>query len=236
MRSTCRLFMAAILLTVAAGVASAQDPSSAPPPAAPEPVVTPVAELPAIPFVAPDAPAVVEPPPAVAESAPAESAPTIEPAAPVAVEQPAPEKLQVTTTTKRVTKKTATKPAAKPAIELSEADKAAAAAASMAAVDTTANPPPPAPPAVAASSTAPLDSLPKPPAAKSVTVETSSEVAIPQKKLGIGSWILFGIALVAFAGIANKFLRRRRKIPTSIVDLSASASTPGLKPIVVPRS
>ena len=61
MRSTCRLFLAAVLFIVAAGVARAQD-SAAPPPVAPEAVVAPVpvpdAQLPAIPIVDPNAPAV----------------------------------------------------------------------------------------------------------------------------------------------------------------------------------
>src|ERR1700674_201870 len=117
MRSTFRLFMAAILFTAVAGVVSAQDASAAPPPAAPD-VVKPVDQLPPIPIAAPNAPA-VEPALTVDQSAL-----TVEPTARPAGEPPAAEK-PVTTTVKRVTtKKTAKKPAESPAIPASEAVKA----------------------------------------------------------------------------------------------------------------
>src|SRR5207344_2838714 len=73
MRSTCRLSMAAILFTAAAGFARAQEPATPPPPA-PE-VAQPVPELPQIPAAEPIAP-VVEPAVAAEPIAPA-----VEPAA-----------------------------------------------------------------------------------------------------------------------------------------------------------
>ena len=57
---------------------------------------------------------------------------------------------------------------------------------------------------------------------------------MPSKKLGIGSWILFGIGFLALAGIATKFLRRRLKSPTSIVDFTDIAAD--LKPAPVRRT
>ncbi len=216
MRSTFRLFLATILLTAAAGVVLAQEPSAPPPTPAPE-VAQPVApELPQVPAAEPIAP-VVEPAVTAEPIAPA-----IVPVVVAPVEPPVVEKPRVVTTTKAVTKKAVKKPAEKPvekpAIQVSESAKPAAAAVGATAVDTTGSVPPP----NAAASTAPPESIaPPPPSAKSVTVETHSEQAVPRKKLSIGSWILFGLAFLAIAGIAAKFLRRRLRSPTSIVDFTS---------------
>jgi cytoskeletal protein RodZ len=205
MRSTFRLFMAAILFTAVAGVVSAQDASAAPPPTAPD-VVKPVDQLPPIPIAEPVAPA-IEPAQTIDQSALA-----VEPVAPATVEPPAAEK-PVTTTVKRVaTKKTAKKPAENPAIPASEAVKAAPAAASTA-VDTTANMPPP----NAAANTAPLKSIaPPPPPANPVAVEETKS----QTTMGLGGWLLAGIAVAALFGIITLIRRRRTQRRTSIVDLS----------------
>ena len=229
MRFMCRSFLAVILFSAVAGFVAAQN-SNAPAPA-PEPVVTPVAELPPVPVAEPIAPAAV--PDIVPAPEAMQTAPVVEPAAPAAVVAPETEKAKVTTT-KRVTTKTVKKVAEKPAVETKDV-KPAAAAAGLAAVDTAVNPPPPNPPAVAAS-TVPLQSVaPAPaPAAKPSVVETGADQAEPQKKLGIGSWVLFAFAFVALSLIARKFLRRPTRGHPAIVDLGAS--NPDLKPIPVPRS
>jgi hypothetical protein len=233
MRSTTRRFLAAILLTAAAGFALSQEASAPPPPPAPE-VAAPVAALPQIPVVAvepvpdPNAPAVN---PALTVDS------SVLPAAPAAqavAQVPEQKKLVATTTTKRVTKKSATKPVAKPEVQASEPLQSVPApvAASAADPSTFQGLTPPG----AAANTAPAQSVaPPPPAAKAAPLESSSE-AVPQKKLGIGSWILFGIALVALAGIGTKFLRRRVQTPTAIVDFTGSSRLPELKPAPVPRA
>ncbi len=209
MRSTFRLFMGAILFTAAAGFVRAQEPSTPPPAPAPD-VAQPVAELPQIPVAEPTAP-VVEPAVAAEPIAPA-----VEPAAAAPVDVPAAAK-QVVTSTKRVTKKTVVKPVEKPA----EAPV-------VQSIE-------PAAPALAAVSMAPATSIPPaPPAAKAVVVESHTEQAVPRKKLGAGSWVLFGVALLALAGIAVKFLRRQVATPTSIVDFTAIHPEP--KPALVTRS
>ena len=225
MRSTFRLFMGAILFTAAAGFVRAQEPSTPPPAPAPD-VAQPVAELPQIPVAEP-IPPVVEPAVAAEPIAPA-----VEPAAAAPVEVPAAAK-QVVTSTKRVTKKTVVKPVEKPmeapAVQLSESAKPAAAAASAPTVDTTGNAPPPNAPAVAA----PAVSVAPPPASRAAVVESHAEEAVAPKKLGAGSWILFGVALLAMAGIAVKFLRRTVATPTSIVDFTTIHPEP--KPALVTR-
>jgi outer membrane biosynthesis protein TonB len=213
MRSTSRLFMAAVLFIVAAGVARAQD-SAAPPPVAPEAVVAP-APLPAIPIVDPNAPA-VEPALTIDHSALA-----VEPVAVPAVEPPAAvvEKPEVTTTTRRVTKKTVKKPAEKPAIEVSEVAKPAAATASVAAVDTSANPPPP----NAAASSEPAKSVvPPPPAAAPVAVETQTEETASGRKMGVGGWLLAGLGVATLFALITLYRRRRSTKKTSIPDFTAS--------------
>ena len=208
MRSTCRLFLAAILFTAAAGFARAQEPATPPAPA-PE-VAQPVAELPQIPVAEPTAP-VVEPAVAAEPIAPA-----VEPAVAAPVDTPAAAK-QVVTTSKRVTKKTVVKPPVEKPVE----------APAIQSIE-------PAAPAAAALSTAPAVSVPPaPPAAKAAVVESPAKEAVPQKKLGAGSWILFGIALLALAGIAVKFLRRPVPTPTSIVDFTTIHPEP--KPALVTR-
>ena len=207
MRSTCRLSMAAILFTAAAGFARAQEPATPPAPALE--VAQPVPELPQIPAAEPIAP-VVEPAVAAEPIAPA-----VEPAAAAPVVAAPAEAKPVVTSTKRVTKKAVVKPAEKP-IE----------APAVQSVE-------PAAPAAAAVSTAPAISIPPaPPAAKAAVVESHAEEAVPQKKLGLGSWILFGVTLLALAGIAAKFLRRRVPTPTSLVDFTIP---PEPKPALVTR-
>ena len=233
MRSTTRLFLAAILLTAAAGFALSQEASAPPPPPAPE-VAAPVAELPQIPAVAvapvpdPNAPAVN---PALTVDP---SVLTAAPAAQAVAQVPEPEKVVVTTTTRHVTKKSATKPVAKPAVEASESYgpvPAPAAAGTDPSTFQGLTPP------IASANTAPVQSVaPPPPSAKAAPLESSSEEAVPQKKLGIGSWILFGVGLVALAGIATKFLRRRVQTPTAIPDFTGSSRLPDLKPAPVPRA
>ena len=209
MRSTCRLSMAAILFTAAAGFARAQEPATPPAPA-PE-VAQPVPELPQIPAAEPNAP-VVEPA-VVAEPI----APAVEPAAAAPVAAPASvEAKQVVTTTRRAAKKTVVKPPVEKPVEAPVVQSIE-----------------PAAPAAAAVSTAPAVSVPPaPPAARAAVVESHAEEAVPQTKLGLGSWILFGVTLLAMAGIAVKFLRRQVPTPTSIVDFTIP---PEPKPALVAR-
>jgi hypothetical protein len=233
MRSTTRRFLAAILLTAAAGFALSQEASAPPAPPAPD-VAAPVAELPQIPVVAvapvPDANAPAVNPAFTIDSSALPVAPAAEPIAQV----PEPKKVAVTTTTTRVTKKSATKPVAKPAIEARSIEPVPAPVAASAAEPATFRG---LTPSDASANTAPAQSVaPPPPAAKVAPLGSSSEEAIPQKKLGIGSWILFGIAFVAVAGIAAKFLRRRVQTPTAIVDFTGSSRLPELKPAPVPRA
>ena len=213
MRSTIRLFMAAILFIAAAGLVSAQDPAPAPP----APDVAKPAELPPLPIAEPNAPAVAPAPTADQTAPPVEPALTLGPdalavetAAPATVEQPQAEK-PVATTTKRVTKKTATKPAAKPEIQSAESYKEAAPAAGTAAADTTASLPPPQAPAPSLKSIAPA-----PAAANTVAVEESKS----QTTMGIGGWLLAGIAVAGLAVIIAKIRSRRTKKRTSIVDFT----------------
>jgi hypothetical protein len=225
MRSTCRLFMAAILFIAVAGFARAQD-SASPPPVAPDAVVSPPAELPVIPFANP------EPPPVEPALTIDQSALAVEPVAPATVEPvaaPTAEKAAVTTTTKRVAKKTSKKPAEKPAVEVGESLKPGAAAASVAVTDTTSNPPPPnaAASVAQAKSTEPLAPAAGP-AVKPLTEETTSS-----RTMGVGGWLLGGLAVAAlFIGIT--FLRRRKtRKPTSIVQLADLSMD--LEPVPVTR-
>jgi hypothetical protein len=221
MRSTCRSFMAVILFAMVAAAVSAQESTTPVPQAVPDPVTTPVADLAPMPAADPVVPAAV---PAVTEPV----APAVEPSA--AALQAAP--VQVTATAKRVAKKVAPKPAGNPALQESEAFKAAAAAASVPAVDTTTNT---LPPPDAAAAVAPAAVVAPPPAApKASVVETGDPAEPDRKKLGVGSWVLFGIALAAFAAIAVKFLRRRKAPPTSMMGFNSNSS-PELKPAPVPR-
>ena len=132
--------------------------------------------------------------------------------------------------TKKTVRKPAEKPIEAPAVQSSESAKPAAAAVSAPAVDTTGDAPPP----DAAANTAPAVSVPPaPPAAKAAVVETHAGEPVAQKKLGIGSWVLFAIALLAMAGIAVRFLRRRLASPTSIVDFTSIH--PEARPVPVTR-
>ena len=165
--------------------------------------MAPAAQLPPIPIVDPNAPA-AEPALTIDQSALA-----VEPVVVPAVEPPVKvvEKPDVTTTTaKRVTKKTAKKPAEKPAIEASEVAKPAAATASVAAVDTSANPPPP----NAAASSEPAKSVvPPPPAAAPVAVETLTGETVPERKMGVGGWLLAGLAVASLFVLITLYRRRR---------------------------
>jgi hypothetical protein len=218
MRSTFRLFMAAILLTVAAGFASAQESSEPPPPPAPDAAVpvVPVVELPPIPVAAPvqdpNAPA-VDPALTIDPSALA-----VAPAAVEIVQAPEPEMVVLTTTTRRVPKNTAKqpveKPVAKPPVEATEAYG-----------------PMPAEAGVAAASTVPAESIAPAPAAKSEIVETPAEGT--ESSIGIGGWLLAGIAVAAMVGLITWFRRRRTQRKTSIVEFPQFS--PELKPLPVSR-
>jgi hypothetical protein len=252
MRTTCRIFLASILLMGAIGIASAQDGSAPPPSPAPVPVLTPVPAVPpnpadqaaapdlvvtAVPDLAPipgtqSDPATVEP--VVPASSLVQPELPVEPVAVPAVNPPALEKLPASTvTTKRVTKKTAKKPAEKPATLEADSTKAAGAAASAAAVDTTGNTPPP--PPAAAASTAPAASIAPPPASEARTsaVESSEETPV-KARMGTVGWILLALGVVALFAIMT-ILRRRRirtrtRSRTSIVD-HETPLTPELQPV-----
>jgi hypothetical protein len=222
MRSISRGFLAAILLTAAAGFALSQEASAPPPPPPPPPapdVAAPVAALPQLPVVAvepvpdPNAPAVN---PALTVDP---SILTVAPAAAAIAQVPEPEKPVVTTTTKRVTKKTATKPVAKPVVEAAGSFQSvpAPAAAGVADPSTFQGS---TPPGAAATSALPKSIAPAAPAAKSVTVENQPQQTIPQKKLGIGSWILGTILVLALIVTAIRFMREQKRSPTSIVDFT----------------
>jgi len=226
MRSTCRAFLSAILFTALAGVAVAQDPGTAPPPSAP-PVVKPDA-LPPLPVAAP-MPALS---PAVATDI--EPSLTVEPVASVAVAAPAPKK-PIAKTAAHVTKKSVKKPEAKPLVESSQSFESvptAATAITAAPVDASAAVAPPA----AAASTAALEAVkPPPPAANPAVVETPSDAMKSQTTMGVGGWILFGIALVlVFSGI-TVFRRRRARLQVQPSILGFKDSIPELAPVLVPR-
>ncbi len=216
MRSTCRSFLAAILFIVAAGIASAQDSSAAPPPAAPD-VAKPVDQLPAIPFAGPSA-APVEPgvtiDPSVLATEPVVAAQVEAPAEKVA-ENPA------AATVPHATKKTARKPA----VHVSESVKPAEPATNPAVVATTELPP-------AAAPVAPLQSVVLAPAAAGPAVETLVEETKPQARMGIGSWFLAGIVVVALFGIFTLMRRRISRRQSSIPDFTAGQD---LKPVLAER-
>ena len=203
MRSAFRLFMASILLTVAAGFAGAQE-ASEPPPPAPE-MAVPVAELPPIPFASsvqdPDAPA-VDPALTIDPSVLAGA-----PAAVAIVQAPEPEPVVLTTTARSIARNTAKqpveKPVARPAIEATEAygPKPMPAAAGVAAV-----------------STVPGESNAPPPAAKSVIVETPADRAETGASMDMGSWILAGIAVAAMIGLITLVRRRRALTKLAVVE------------------
>ena len=225
MRSTVRLFMAAILFIAAAGLVSAQDPAPAPP----APDVAKPAELPPLPIADPNAQAVAPAPTADQTAPPVEPALTLGPsalavetAAPATVDAPQAEK-PVATTTRRVTKKTATKPVVKHEIQTSESFKEAAPAAGTAGADTTTSLPPPQAPAASLKSIAPA-------AANTVAVEESKS----QTAMGLGGWLLAGMAIAGLAVIISRIRSRRTKKRTSIVDFTTVS--PDLKPGMGPAS
>jgi len=220
MRSTSRLFLAAILFIVAAGIASAQDASAAPPPAAPD-TVQPVDQLKQIPVAEPSTlpvePALTVDPSAVAVE-PIVAAPVaapVEAPAPV-VEQPA------AVTVKSATKRTAHKSAVHP----SEAVKPAAPATVPAALETAQAPP------AAAPIAAPLPSIAPPPAAASIMKVDPLATTKPQTRMGVGSWFLAGIVVVALFGIITLVRRRKTRMRASIPDFTGAQD---LKPILAQR-
>jgi hypothetical protein len=229
MRSTCRAFLSAILLTALAGVAVAQDPGTAPPPSA-SPVVKPDAlpplptarSMPALaPAVAPDVQ------PALTMDPTAQMPPAAAPVASVAVVPPASKK-PIAKTATHVTKKSVRKPETKPAVETSPSFESVTTATTA----TTADVPPPA----AAASTALLEAVkPPPPAANAAVAETPSDATKSQTTMGVGGWILFGIALVlVFSGI-TVFRRRRARANVQPSILGFADSTRELAPVLVPR-
>jgi hypothetical protein len=216
MRSTSRRFLAAILLTAAAGFALSQEASAPPPLPAPD-VTAPVATLPQLPVVAvepvPDPNATAVNPALTVDP----SILTVVPAAAAIAQAPEPEKPVVTTSTR--TRKTATKPVAKPAVEATESFQSVPATAAAGTADpstfhgST-------PPGAAATSALPKSIAPAALAARSVTVDNQPQQTIPQKKLGIGSWILGTILVLALAVTAIRFMRGQKPSPTSIVDFT----------------
>jgi hypothetical protein len=232
MRSTPRRFLAAILLTAAAGFALSQEASAPLPMPAPD-VAAPVAVLPQLPVAAvepvpdPSAPAVN---PALTVDP---SILTVAPAAAAIAQVPEPEKPVVTTSTRtrRSAAKPVAKPVAKPAVEATESFQSVPAPAAAGTAD-------PStfqgltPPDAAATSALPKSIAPVP-AARSATVENQPPQTIPQKKLGIGSWILGTILVLALAVTAIRFMRGQKRSPTSIVDFTDIH--PELKAAVVRR-
>ena len=217
MRSTCRLFLAAILFIVAAGIASAQDASAAPPPAAPD-VVKPVDPLPPIPIAGPNT-FPVEPGITVDPSAltvePIAAAPVEAPVAPVA-EKP------VAATIPRVTKKTAKKHA----VQVNESVVPAAPATNPAVVEKTELPP------AAAPIAAPLESLAPPAPAANTAAVDPVEATKSQPRTGMGSWILGGIVVAALFGMITLIRRRKSRSRTSIPDFTGAQE---LKPVLAQR-
>lgn len=218
MRSTSRLFLAAILFIVAAGIASAQDASAAPPPAAPD-AVKPVDELQPIPFAGPNT-IPVEPGLTVDPSVMAVEPVVAEPIAAAPVEAPVAEK-PVATTVTRVTKKTSRKP-----VQASEPIKPAAPAVVPAVVETADLPAAPAPIAP------PLKSIEPPPAAANTTAVDPLEATKSQTRMGIGGWFLAGIVIVALFGMISLIRRRKSRSRASIPDFTGAQE---LKPVLAQR-
>ena len=214
MRSTSRLFLAAILSIVAAGFALAQDASTAPPPSAPD-TVQPLDQLQPIPVAGPSAipaePALIVEPSAIA----------VEPivAAPVeamVVGQPA------VATVHNATKKTAHKPAVHPSQSVEPAAPATVPAAETAQV-----------PPVAGPIAAPRSSIaPALPAASIVPVDPLATTK-SQARMGIGGWFLAGIVIVALFGIITMLRRRKTRTETSVPDFTGAQE---LKPVLAQRS
>jgi len=260
MRTTCRIFLASILLMAVVGIASAQD-GSAPPSPAPVPVATPVAAVPPIPgdqavapepvAAVPDLPAIPgtqsDPPAVLPVPASSGTPPLVQPdplVALPAVNFPAIEKLpDSVVTTKRVTKKAAKKPAEKPATAEADSPEAAGAALSAGAVATTGNTPPP-PGAAASKAPAASMALPPAPPAEESAVE-NPEGIVSKRGMGIGGWTLFAAGAVALFAIITLIRDRRSqsRSRTSIADHGtltpeqqpASLLNQELKPAAVPR-
>jgi len=218
MRSTFRLSLAVVLLIAAAGIARAQD-SAAPPPAPPDSAVAaaPVSELPAIPFAGPEPavePALTVNPSALAVE-PVVSAPLDAPAEEV-VEKPA------AAAVPRLTKKTARKPA----VHASESLEPAKPAVNPAAIETTELPPAAAPIAAPAKSVAP------PPAAANTVAVDPVEKSESPARMGVGSWFLAGVVVVALFGMITLLRRRNARRETAIPDFTAGQD---LKPVLAER-
>jgi len=262
MRTTCRMFLASILLMAVVGIASAQDVGS-PSSAAPVPVATPVPAVPPIPgdpsaapapvvTVIPDLPPIPgtqSGPQAIEPAAPeSPSTPPVVPSEPLvavpAVNPPALEKPDSVVTTKRATKKTVKKPVEKPSTREADSANAAGVAVSAAAVDTTSNTPPP--PGAGGSTAAAASVAPPPAPAPGSSAVERPEKPVSKREFGIGGWILTALAVIALFTVIT-LLRRRRlrnRSRTSIVDhktltpeqASVSLLSQELKPALVPRS
>ena len=213
MRSTSRLFLAAILSIVAAGFALAQDAGAVPPPSGSDTVQS-VDQLPPIP-VAPSA-VPVEPALTVDPSAIAIEPIAAEPVEAMVVGQPA------VATVHNATKKTARKPAVH-AIESVQP----AAPATVPAVIETAKIPPAAPPIAA-----PLASIAPAPAAASVVAVDPLATTTPQPRTGMGSWFLGGIGVVALFSVLTLVRRRKALSRSSIPDFTGAQD---LKPVLAER-
>jgi hypothetical protein len=225
MRSTCRLFLAAILLVLAARVAPAQVTSTAPPASAPQvdalrpipfaisnasDVVSParVGELRPIPFAQPNSPAAS---PALTVDP---SALAIEPVVPATAEPAA-------ATSKPPTKKTK-KLAKKPTVTVSESFQSGAPiAVAAAAVDITASTPPPPGAGV-----------------EPAVVADSSSATRPEttERITIGGWMLYGVLVALLFGFVTLIRRRLTLRSTALPRVDFTAPIPKLKPALAPRS
>jgi hypothetical protein len=205
MRSTPRRFLAAILLTAAAGFALSQEAGAPPPPPVPD-GAAPVAGLPRLPVVS--APPVLNPnapgvDPAVTIDP---SVLSVAPAAGAVAQVPATENPFVTTSTRRATK-SLTKPFAKSAVDANEAFEPV----------TVENLDPP----DATANTAPVQSdIPAMVAAKSAIPETPAGSG-SRSSLILGEWLLVGVLLVVLFTITQMVRRRPNLGRNGLIDLKA---------------
>jgi hypothetical protein len=204
MLSTPRRFLAAILLTAAAGFALSQEASAPPSPPALD-AAPPVAELPRLPVVSapqvpnPDAPAVD---PALTIDP---SALSVAPAAEATAQVPATEKPVVTTQTRPVTK-ASTKPVAKSAVEAAGSLEPVTVE-NLNSTDALAN-------------TAPAKSdVPATVAAKSAIPEAPVERS--RSSLIVLEWLFVGVLLVALFSITQMLRRRPTLGRNRLIDLQA---------------
>ncbi len=193
MRSTTRRFLAAILLTAAAGFALSQEAGTPPAPTAPD-VAAPVAELPQLPVVS-SVPPVPNP-----------NAPAVDPA--VTIDPNVLAIAPATTNTSRVTK-SSTKPVARPSLEATGSFERATADRSN-------------PRNASANAAPPKSEAPAPAAVKSVIPETPAE-SRSRSSMILGEWMLAGALMVALFSITQLLRRRSTRQRPPLVDLKALA-------------